>query len=703
MSGPDVSIPAFLPFYLHLAPAKSVEDALRGPLAAAVDPGHLEEVLDQAWNGLLSAVEGQCFRTVIGEFHSFRESRELPMDAGGDEALQLFRRHLEQAENCEQILDRYSVLKQRLASMLRNLLDAYTDLFTAFAEDRELLESAGLVPGPGEADLIEKIFLTGSDPHNDNRQVIQVRLVSGTRLVFKPRPLISDCFVKELYEAAGPYLKHSLNECIPVSVTAGSHGWQQFVRSAAMETQDQPARYFYRFGALCAVFGALGASDMHDENLLACGEIPSVIDTETMLRADAGVENDTLPHVLVNHMKLSVVSTMLVPVVNPTSPIDIVMAGVGVAEDQSSKLKRATVRDGAADSISVVWEPVTYKHHGNVPRLGGTRLVATDHFEDILAGYLDALEFVRSGNVEKVLDRYPDMGVRSLLRSTMVYSRFLDASTHPKYLGREEEAARLLGLLARMPDYLSSEAADYVAEEERASLATGNVPYFMTRSGTTELATLKTQFLRRLQDLPGRNGAQGDRTQLLAYRSLPPLPAGGVLQRDGGGEESGRTLLGEPVRAAGFAERPPRIVVVRHRREDRSRRRSLRGNRRNGNRLGVRNRPRKECFDHHPRQFRLVPRLRRHRHLPGARRAVRQRNPGHSSERRPRTEFASTQYGRSLWRRRSRVFTGASSMLLTQIARTWIGNGWSRFSTRSTRDPLRANSGTIWRTVPRAC
>lgn len=494
MREPDVSIPAFRPFYLHLASRSWVETALRESAAAVTGPEHLEDVLAACWDGLVTAVEGQTFRTLIGEFHAFRESQGLPMSADGDEALRLFTRHLGQAAACEEILGKYSVLRRRTRTILHNQLDAYADVFTAYAEDRQILREAGLVPPEGEGDRLEKIFLTGSDPHNDNRQVVQVRLSGGGRLVFKPRALISDGFVKELYAAADPYLKHSLRDCIPLSVTAGSHGWQQFVASAPMDSPDQPARYFYRFGALCALFGSLGASDLHDENLLACGEIPSVIDTETVIRADAGVENDSLPHVLVNHMKLSVVSTMLVPVVNPTSPIDVVMAGVGVAEDQSSKLTRAAVRDGGTDSISVTWEPVTYKHHGNVPRLGERRLAATDHFGEILAGYSDAMGFVRGDGIRKVIDDFADMPVRSLLRSTMVYSRFLDAATHPKYLSRPEEEARLLRLLARMPDYLSPEAADYVAEAERESLGTGNVPYFMTRSGSTELATLTSHF-----------------------------------------------------------------------------------------------------------------------------------------------------------------------------------------------------------------
>ncbi|GGW40050.1 type 2 lanthipeptide synthetase LanM [Streptomyces caelestis] len=491
MTGPDVTIPAFLPFYTELIPRDRVRDRLGDLVAATAAPEHVDPLLDQVWEDLVGTVEGHAFRMLIGEFHTFREQRGLPMTTEGDEALQQFRQHLRDAAG-RGILDGYPVLRERLETVLRNSLDAYADLFAAYARDRATLFAAGLLPS-AEATVAE-LFATGADLHNDNRQVVGVRLADGSRIVFKPRPLVSDAFVRDLYAAADPHLKHSLRGCVPDSVTVGSHGWQQFVTPGPMDDPEQPARYFYRFGALCALLGAIGASDLHEENLLAAGEHPCVIDTETMVRPNAGVDNDSLPHLLINQLKLSVVSTMLVPMANPNSPIDLNMAGVGVEGEQTSKMRRPVIRDTGTDGIRIVWENVTYRHKNNVPRLDGTALSPVDHFADILEGCTDALAAVRDERLAKVLDTYPDMPVRVLIRSTMVYSRFLDAATHPDYLGRPEEAERIFRLLGKYPDYLTPEAAAYVGEQERAGLHTGNVPYFVARGGSTELATPGSRF-----------------------------------------------------------------------------------------------------------------------------------------------------------------------------------------------------------------
>ncbi|KFF96714.1 hypothetical protein IQ62_34520 [Streptomyces scabiei] len=492
MIEPKVSIPAFLPFYLSLIPRDAVAARLRALIAEASGPEYVALLLDQVREDLVTTVEGHSFRMLIGEFHAFRHGLDLPMAADSDQALQQFGRHLEHSGSSRRLIGAYPVLKQRLETVLRNSLDAYADLFAAYAQDRTALYANGLL-STGD-DPIAELFATGADLHNNNRKVVGVRLASGTKVVFKPRALISDHFVRDLYTAADPHLTYSLRECVPASVTIGSHGWQQFVTPRPMNTPDQPARYYYRFGALCALFGAIGASDLHDENLLAAGEMPCVIDTETMIRPNAGVDNDSLPRVLINQLKLSVVSTMLVPMVNPNSPIDLMMAGVGIDGDQTSKMKRPVVRESASDSISVEWEQVTHRHTDNVPRLGDMALSPLDHFNEILAGYTDALGAVRGDGVAEVLESYADMPVRCLIRSTMVYTRFLDAATHPDYLRRAEEAERLLRLLGKYPDYLAPEAAAYVGEEERVGLSTGNVPYFVARGGSTELATPTSRF-----------------------------------------------------------------------------------------------------------------------------------------------------------------------------------------------------------------
>ncbi|MFF3635134.1 type 2 lanthipeptide synthetase LanM [Streptomyces sp. NPDC002250] len=489
MTDPQVAVVDFLSFYTNRVPRQAVVDRLHGPLSRVSTPQHAQALTDQIWEDLVTTVEGHSLRVLIGEFHEFREALGLPMSADGDEALRKFRRHLEDPHNCQEVLARYEVLRRRLTVVLDHFLDAYDEMLTAFHEDRPRLAAGGLLADGN--DTLASLITTGGDPHNDNRRVVGLRLASGGKLVFKPRTLAADDFVRDLYAVAEPYLAHSLDGCVPASLSVGGHGWQRFVTPRAMTAPDQPARYFYRFGALCALFGAIGASDLHDENLLAAGEHPCVIDTEMMLRPGAGSGTDSLEHRLIHHVEASVASTMLVPNVRPESPIDVIMAGVGVGGEQvSGKLKKTVIQDGGTDAVRLRWEPVVYRHKENVPRLGEEGLPAVRYYGDILAGYTDALGAVRQREaIEDVVGRYADLPVRCLIRSTMVYGRFLDAATQPKYLRDAGETERLLGLLKGFPRHLSDEARAFAGEAERSALDTGNVPYFTARAGSTELAT----------------------------------------------------------------------------------------------------------------------------------------------------------------------------------------------------------------------
>ncbi|WP_330239084.1 DUF4135 domain-containing protein [Streptomyces sp. NBC_00525] len=480
------AIEAFQPFYAHLVPEDTVADRVGPALVRAAGPGRAEPLLLQVRAGLVRAVETHAFRTLIKEFHAFREEAGLPASTGTDTALRRFRLRLEDPAVCRDITDRHPVLRDRLRTVVANGLDAHAEVFAAFDADRAALREAGLLSGDGTG--VADISGTGSDLHNDNRQVVRVHLTDGTRLVFKPRPLGADAFVRDLFAAAEPRLRHSLADCVPSSVTAGEHGWQRYVVPSAMDGADQPERYFYRFGALCALLGAIGASDLHDENLLAAGEHPCLIDTETVLRPDPGEVPASLPKTLVDHLKLSVASTVLIPMVDPNGAMDMIVAGVGVEGDQASRLRRPALQDTGTDNLHVRWENLVYRHRDNVPRLGADALSPVDHFPALLAGYRDALGSVRGDGLGAVLDAHRDMPVRCLIRSTMIYSRFLDAATHPDYLVRPEEADRLLRLLGSYPEYLGPAAARFVGDGERAALDTGNVPYFVTRADSTALA-----------------------------------------------------------------------------------------------------------------------------------------------------------------------------------------------------------------------
>ncbi|MEU2788121.1 type 2 lanthipeptide synthetase LanM [Streptomyces sp. NPDC007100] len=491
---PSVSVPAFLPFYLGIAPKDVFALSLAPVLDEVVSSEHRDGVVHQLWNLLVCTVEGHSYRTLVGEFHAHREAIGLPADAGSRVAMESFTAVLENPAQRRALMSRYPVLQQRLMTVTGNMRDAYREMLEAFRDDRRVLsESFGLAPA---GETITALDPSNSDPHNGNRRVCFITTSGGTRLVYKPRSLTGDDFLRDLYRAAEGYLTHSLDTCVPESVTVDDHGWQRFTEVEPMHDAGQASRYFYRFGAITCLLSAVGASDLHDENVLAHGEHPCVIDTETLLRGDSGVTSDSLPHMLINHVKYSVTTTMLLPVENPNSAIDVIMSGAGLVEEQQSKLRRPVVVDPHSDAVRVEWDTLTYRHTTNVPAVGEERISITDHFLHVMAGYHDALAFLRTDRLEKTLADHPAIPIRSVLRATEVYSRYLDASTHPKYLTSRAETRRLYGHLSSSHRDLPDDQVAYLRCHEEQALDAGDIPYFFTQGSSTTLST-------RAGSLPG--------------------------------------------------------------------------------------------------------------------------------------------------------------------------------------------------------
>jgi lantibiotic modifying enzyme len=54
-------------------------------------------------------------------------------------------------------------------------------------------------------------------------------------------------------------------------------------RVFALSKQEEIKRYYQRAGQLLCLLYVLGANDCHNENLIACGEHPVLVDLETLM------------------------------------------------------------------------------------------------------------------------------------------------------------------------------------------------------------------------------------------------------------------------------------------------------------------------------------------------------------------------------------------------------------------------------------
>lgn len=179
------------------------------------------------------------------------------------------------------------LLKEK--KVLRKLTEQWT---------RDFLAHVSLLSGRLEADWEEIQARLGrrigkvtevdggvSDIHQ-GKCVHIIRFQNGDRVVYKPRSLTLDQkwagFLQDMSEKAG------LGEFMtPWMIGKRSYGYEEFIPAKPVSEKEGFSLFYFRCGFLLGIAYVLQGTDLHAENMIACGDWPVLIDLETGVRACA--------------------------------------------------------------------------------------------------------------------------------------------------------------------------------------------------------------------------------------------------------------------------------------------------------------------------------------------------------------------------------------------------------------------------------
>ncbi len=385
--------------------------------------------------------------------------------------------HAKLAPNAKQMEARESVAEHIVASdaaivdevapLLRPELERQTTLFVTttlellsrIEQDRHLIATELLGGGvSGDIGLIKDLDVGDADPHNGGRRTAMVTCEAG-RFVYKPHDCQIDVWFARLVST---YLPDGLRQ--PRALTrkdeSGDWGFAEFMERVPVRDEEGIARYWRNFGRAAALFQALGSNDLHCNNFVAAGELPSLVDTET------------------------VITTRYAGRVDPKESANIMYASKGFGHDLIGTL----VRSGLLPVLLVGdhdISPLTARDSASLPLWDSCAHDICGYEDDFMSGFEESLGRLAKradelANDVRLAARIP---VRRVFRSTQEYVTMLrrlsrkDAYTQPK---RDQ----LLGLLhwPATPG-VESDESPLVASEIK-SLARGDVPYFFAEAGS---------------------------------------------------------------------------------------------------------------------------------------------------------------------------------------------------------------------------
>jgi lantibiotic modifying enzyme len=314
-----------------------------------------------------------------------------------------------------ELMAEYPVLARLIMTVINQWVDNITELARFLAADAQQLETLFF---DGQAlGAVTGVTADISDAHNQGKCVYIMEFGSGRKIVFKPRSLKID-------RIWGLLLNWVNEKGIPAPLLTprvldlGDHGWMEFIQNNSLQDQAAARRFYFRTGVVIGLIYALGGNDFHRENLIAWGEYPALIDTETLL-------------------------------LHRVKAFQFDPAGLDASQKALDFLSDSTLRTGffpfwktgAPGQPPDDFGALTGKDEtcGNLPLLDGVYLNVTDYQEQLLEGFhwiyiclnRHCGELLRPGSP---LEQFTSCKFRFLIRASQIYGDMLGHTVEPEFL-----------------------------------------------------------------------------------------------------------------------------------------------------------------------------------------------------------------------------------------------------------------------------
>jgi len=331
-----------------------------------------------------------------------------------------------------------------------------------------------------------------SDSHSHGKSVHILEFESGFKIVYKPKNL-------EL-EQAWSVFTGWINETgfqpdlKPLDVMhRGEYGWVGFMRAAACANEHEISGYYRRTGALTGIIYLLHGNDFHNENLIASGEYPVLIDLESVMHHEGKAsfdDNQENARLQVTSMfSYSVLRTGLLPGWIPgRNGFIFDLSGIGAVDQVETPYTWLKWEHINTDLMDAKQEPVNLSNDSNMPAPAGTAHSQLNYADEITEGFTLVYRHLMKYRHQAPLHLFKGKELRYIFRATRVYGLIDKVMLGPRFMRSGIDRSIRLELLARA--FLSEgSSSDYwnIFKSEVRQMEDNDFPIFWTVSDNTFL------------------------------------------------------------------------------------------------------------------------------------------------------------------------------------------------------------------------
>ncbi len=395
--------------------------------------------------------------------------------------------------------EHYPTMLPRIRGLLARRCEAAAAMAARVAADRAELTA---LTGERVGELL-RVQIGAGDSHRGGQSVAICHFRGGT-VVYKPRSVRVDQVLGEFLAAVLDIVPVTARIKVPDVLCRDDYGWTEFIDHRYCASDAELGDFYQGIGQWLAVMSLLGGSDLHAENVIACGPVPVVVDCETLFTPLPPTRPSGLG-LAMDQASRMISSTVLRIGMLPNRGVALGFRGVdsssaGALPGQQPVTEFPVIVGAGTDQARFGYQalprPPSASHPSPAPAL-------VRYWERVLASYSELttglIELDRAGGLDPLLRPFANCGVRVVLRATEIYSEIARMLWHPVSLHEPAGAAdRAAELLARNGEAVpGAPTSPEVIAAEVSDLLAGDIPYFATSAsygmlsgpgGTTWLA-----------------------------------------------------------------------------------------------------------------------------------------------------------------------------------------------------------------------
>lgn len=384
---------------------------------------------------------------------------------------------LRDMETREALLNDYPVLQERLQDVAFQQAEVVAEFVERLCQDEADLRNLMTVsPGPL---LPVRFQFSEGDLHNNGRAVIIVEFSREQRLVYKPRNLaIENAFYDLLSELNTEVEEVNFRLCR--FICRENYGWAEYIDASPCQSVGECSTFYTKVGGLLAIVHLLGGFDLHNENIIAAGPDPVLIDLETLFHSfkNGSYQGRDDPYLqaveypAVEALLSSVMTTLMLP----QHSRDENVSGIGGKNSAGQVARRYNYERNSIDYIEIGQKQFFHR-----PQLNGDYVEPSAFSDEIISGF-DAVyrAFMSSpqrwASDDGALGKMQKAPARIVLRDTQIYTSLIEQSYHPTLL--QDPSARWMHFLNLWAHAKEVPTTVPLVTQELQQMYQDDVPYF---------------------------------------------------------------------------------------------------------------------------------------------------------------------------------------------------------------------------------